>query len=191
MAYGRQIPHEGAGILEAFPRWFNYGDMSHVRDARDTGSHGVATFFCSNAWAAYRSGDLDRIGGFVSTLRAEDHIAAAMLLRQGGRIAYVAEAVVRHSHAPSLVGEFRHYFEVGYVMKEQDALFATFGRMEGRGFRYLTLLCRQLAADRLQLLPYAVVHTGVKWLGYCAGRSSLHAPLALKRALSGNPAYWK
>lgn len=190
LAYGRQIPHEGAGPLESLPRRFNYGSRSHIRGIEDAGRYQVATFFCSNAWAAYRNAHLDEIGGFVPVLRAEDHVAAAMLLRKGRRIAYVAEAVVRHSHSPSLLDEFRHYFDVGYVMKEYDDLFSEMGRMENRGFAYVRNLTRTLSKEAPVLVPYGILHTFVKWLGYRIGRISLDAPVAIKRALSSESFYW-
>lgn len=64
LAYGRQIPHEGAKTFEAFLRHFNYPAESHVRGIEDAPRWGVYTFFCSNSWAAYRNAALDDIGAF-------------------------------------------------------------------------------------------------------------------------------
>jgi len=191
LAYGRQIPHDHATLLEAFPRLFNYGEQSHIRSLEDAGGYQGPMFFCSDAWGAYRSDHLDDIGGFVPVLHGEDHIACAMLLRKGYRAAYVADAVVRHSHRSSLRKDFAHYFDVGYVMSEYRPLFEGLDRMESRGIEYAKALSGRLWKQGPYLLPYAALDTVVKWLGYRAGRASLNAPAWLKRALSHSSFYWK
>ena len=48
VSYARQIPREGAGTFEAFPREFNYGPTPQLRRMDDVDTYGVYTFFCSN-----------------------------------------------------------------------------------------------------------------------------------------------
>lgn len=191
LAYGRQIPREDATILEAFPRLFNYGEQSHILGWGESSRRDAAVFFCSDAWAAYRNAHLDDIGGFRRVLRGEDHVAAAMLLRQGYRVAYVADAVARHSHPASLAVEFRHYFEVGYMQKECEELFAGMASMDKRGVRYAAALSRELWKRAPHLLPYGLLHTATKWMGFRIGRASLNAPRVLKKMLSGQSGYFE
>ena len=106
VAYGRQLPREGAGLLERFGREFNYPAASQVRSLEDWSTFGSYTHFCSNACAAWSNAALDMIGGFRATLVSEETVAVAELLARGERIAYVADAVVRHSHAYDLADGF-------------------------------------------------------------------------------------
>ena len=115
VSYGRQLPRDDASFFECFPREFNYPDKSHVRSLSDIDKYGAYTFFCSDSFAAYSQKALDEIGGFEATLSHEDYFAVAKILKNGGRIAYVAEAEVTHSHNYSLLQEFRRYFDAGYV----------------------------------------------------------------------------
>lgn len=190
VSYARQIEHQGASLLESFPRWFNYPATSHVRSIEESSDYGPYLFFCSNSCAAYRQDALDSVGGFPSVLLGEDFYVVAKLLRAGHRIAYVAEAVVRHSHHYSLRQEFSRYFDMGLARKQAEALIEAGGRDEKRGARYVGALLACLARKRPWLIPYAFVQSAVKWLGYASGRRACHAPLFLKRSLSGQDFYW-
>ena len=77
VAYARQIPHDGADFLEAFPRYFNYPAQSHIRSIENLEEYGVYTFFCSDSCAAYSNTALNEIGSFQSVLLGEDTVAAA------------------------------------------------------------------------------------------------------------------
>ena len=98
VSYARQIANAGANIISRFGRQFNFPDKSNIRSIKDTSTYGVYTAFCSDACTAWLNKALDEIGGFRWVLSGEDAVAAAMLLRKGYKIAYVAEAVVEHSH---------------------------------------------------------------------------------------------
>jgi rhamnosyltransferase len=115
VSYGRQVAREGADLVERFGREFNYPAISSTRALDDWSRHGSYTHFCSNACAAWSSAELDAIGGFRPTLVSEETIAAAELLRRGRKIAYVAEAVVVHSHRHGLADEFARHFDIGYT----------------------------------------------------------------------------
>lgn len=144
-AYARQIPHEGADFFEAFPRDFNYPPQSHIRSIQDVAQYGVYTFFCSNSCAAYSSKALDDIGGFSSVLLGEDTVAVAKLLRKGYRIAYAAEALVKHSHRYSLLEEFRRSFDTGLARKEYADLLHSSKGDTHRGFDYLQAMFQRLS----------------------------------------------
>jgi len=190
VSYARQIPHEGASFLEAFPRGFNYPTSSEIRSIEDAKRYGIYTIFCSNAFAAYRNSALDEIGGFRSVLTHEDQFAVAELLRHGHRVAYVAEAVVNHSHAYKLRDEFRRYFDAGYTRSLHAHLTRAIGSDHGHGTTFTRALIKRIVAERPLLLPYAMLNTGMKWVGYQLGANSKRAPNWLKKMCSGQDYYW-
>lgn len=190
LSYGKQIPHEGADFFEAYLRQFNYPEKSHVRSMDDVPQYGVYSFFSSNAFAGYLNSALDEIGGFRSTLTSEDAIAAAMLLRAGHSIAYVAEAVVHHSHRYTLAEEFRRYFDTGYGRRQYRDVFSFAGRHGRLGRAYVGKMFSELAKSKPALLPYAVANVGAKWLGYRIGRVSAAVPDGVKMKLSAQDYYW-
>ena len=122
VAYARQLPHQNAGFFEAFAREFNYPDTGHIRGIEDLAQYGVYTYFCSDSCAAYFSRDLDEVGGFPEVLIGEDTVVVAKMLRRGHKIAYVAEAVVHHSHDYTLWKEFQRHFDTGLARKVMGIL---------------------------------------------------------------------
>lgn len=191
LSYGRQIPHLNAGFLASFAREFNYPPNSHIRGLEDIEKFGVYTFFCSNSCAAYRNQALDEVGGFPAVLFGEDTVVAAKLIYNGHRIAYVAEAEVRHSHDYSLKEEFARHFDIGLSRASINHLLALGGKDSARGKAYTRALFKQLLQSNKRLIPYACAQTLSKWIGYKLGNKCLHAPLWLKRALSSQKGYWK
>lgn len=190
LAYARQIPRDGAGLIEGFSRDFNYPAESHIRGIEDVSKWGVYSFFCSNSCAAYRSSALDEVGGFPSVLTAEDAFTAANLLRKGHKIAYVAEAIVKHSHDYTLLQELRRHFDTGYVRKQYAHLLDFGATDQQRGRQYFVELNKRLAKRHPSLLPYAWLHTAAKFLGYVLGRLGPRLPLALIKQLSLQSFYW-
>lgn len=190
VAYSRQIPREGAGRFEAFPRQFNYPDHSTTRTIADVHACGVVTFFCSDSSAAYLNSALDEVGGFETLLTNEDYFAVARLLHSGGSIAYVAESEVVHSHRYTLVQEFQRYFDNGYVRGERRWIQQLVGNAEGRGASLVKAALVDLVRTQPWLVPYALLQAAAKWTGYRAGFHSTRAPLWWKRALSGQKYYW-
>lgn len=190
VSYARQIPRDEADIFEAFPRLFNYPPVSHIRDIGDVEKYGVYTFFCSDSCAAYLNAALDEIGGFTSILTNEDYFAVAKLLQKGHKIAYVADAIVVHSHSYTLWQEFQRYFDTGYVRAENPWVTEIVGNAESRGSEFFRSLLKALAKDRPLLIPYAFLNTLVKWLGFRVGHHSVNAPLWWKKMLSNQDYYW-
>ncbi|MBS4167669.1 glycosyltransferase family 2 protein [Parachlamydia sp. AcF125] len=190
ITYARQIAHTGADFFEAFPREFNYPAQSHLRGIEDAAQFGAYIFFCSNSCAAYRNQALDEIGGFPAVLLGEDTAVVAQLLRKGHRIAYVAEAVVHHSHRYSLKQEFERHFDTGLARKKLQALLQGGGLDSDRGKRYAQEMFKRLLKNQPLMIPYAILHILAKWMGYKIGRMSCRAPLWLKKKLSSQDFYW-
>lgn len=191
VAYGRQLPREGADCIEEFNREFNYAAEGHLRSLADWPRYGGYTHFCSNACAAWVGSALDEIGGFPETLVSEETIAAARLLERGHRIAYVADAVVRHSHPTSLLGDFRRQYDTGYARRAHSQVLLARERDEARGLLYARRLAAHLARTAPLLLPYAALHTAVRYAGYRLGMAGARLPRRLNAALSGQDYYWQ
>lgn len=191
IAYARQIPHDGAQFFEAFPREFNYPATSQLRGIEDIAQYGVYTFFCSDSFAAYSSKALDAIGGFKMVLLGEDTLATAELLKKGHKIAYVAEAEVKHSHGYTLAQEFRRYFDTGLARKEYKEWIACDQETETRrGSHFFKAMIKRLLKEKPSLLPYAFIQTAVKLLGFQMGKVCINGPVWLKQKLSCHPSYW-
>jgi rhamnosyltransferase len=190
VAYARQIPHAGAGFFGSFAREFNYPSESHLRTLQDLSTYGVYTFFCSDSCAAYDNAKLEAVGGFQEVLTGEDTVAAAQLLYAGEAIAYVAEALVHHSHDYSLWGEFKRHFDTGYARQVQEDFFSTRTGDKKRGMEYTKTLLARVLRRKPKLFPYALLQTLIKFSGYQLGRRSKSFPRALKRLLSSQEYYW-
>ncbi len=190
VSYGRQVAHEGADVFEAFPREYNYGDEPQIRGIDDVAEYGVYTFFCSNSCAAYKNSALDEIGGFKSVLTNEDYFAVADLLQLGYKIAYAANAVVQHSHRYSLWQEFQRYFDTGYVRAENPIIQELLGQAESRGIGFVATLLQKVFQDKPLLIPYAIIQSLMKWIGYRIGFYGSALPLWLRKKLSQQSFYW-
>lgn len=190
VSYARQVPRPQAKPLEAFPRYFNYPEISHIRSIHDRHKWGVYTFFCSNSCAAYCMRALDEVGGFRSVLMSEDTFAVARLLRAGHNIAYVAEALVEHSHDYTLFQELQRHFDTGYVRSQHAHLIDFGSRDERRGARYTFELGRYLMRHRPRAIPYAILNNIAKYLGYSLGRLGPRLPQRFVRMLSSQDYYW-
>lgn len=190
LSYARQLPHDGADFFESFPRAFNYPDKSEVRSLEDIQLQGPRTFFCSDSCAAWSNTALDAIGGFETTLTAEDTIAAARLIYAGYKLAYTAEAVVQHSHRYSLKQEFKRYFDTGLMRRQYSDLLFCHSGDEKRGASFFRAMVSDLAKSRPHLLPYAFAQAAAKFSGYKVGYHARRAPLVLKKLLSSQDFYW-
>ena len=191
IAYARQLPHHGADFFASFSREYNYPKKGQLRGIEDMQTHGVYTFFCSNSCCAWKNEALDSIGGFSHVLLGEDTVAAAKLLRDGHKIAYVPEAMVRHSHSYSLRQEFQRHYDTGLARRQYGELFKGAGSDSKRGKAYTLALFKRIYTTRKRLLPYAAMQTTAKWTGYQLGKATVHAPTFIKRAFSSQDFYWQ
>jgi rhamnosyltransferase len=192
IAYGRQLPRPSAGPLEAFPRLFNYPDISFVKSKADIPRLGIKTFFCSDSFCAYRANAWDAIGGFPErTLTWEDQHIAARLVDKGHQIAYVADAQVYHSHSYTLKEEFQRYFDAGSFLKSESWMRDMAGNAEGEGIRLFKEQTKYLAnTQNVHLIPYSLIAIAAKYMGYRIGMLESSLPLSLKKAFSQQKHFW-
>ncbi|WDG95086.1 glycosyltransferase [Pseudomonas chlororaphis] len=192
LAYGRQLPHPGAGILEAQSRHFNYSPQSRSKSLADAEELGIKTCFSSDSFSVYRRSALQAVGGFPEdVIGSEDaHVAARMLLN-GYLVRYAASACVQHSHSYSLMQEFRRYFDIGVFYGREPWIREAFGTAGGEGKRYVQAELRALRdAGQLQRVPEVLLRSALKLLGYRLGHAEQHLPTPLKRRLSMFSNYW-
>jgi len=191
-AYGRQLPRADAKPIGAHARMFNYPERTRIKARSDAGELGIKTPFISNSFAAYRQKALDAVGGFPGhVIVSEDTFAAARLLLAGGKIAYVAEATVFHSHHHSVLQEFRRYFDIGVFFKREHWIKQAFGRAESEGRRFVVSEFRYLLTNAPYLIPSAMLRTVMKYLAYRLGAAEASLPLWLKSFLSTHKGYWR
>ena len=177
-AFGRQIPHRDATPFAQHLRAFNYPAVSHIRALQDCKQYGMKTFFCSNSFAAYKRKALERIGWFKSgLLMGEDMHACAKMLLDGFHIAYVAEAVVYHSHNYSIRQEFKRYFDLGAFFKREPWIRDRYGSANSEGIRFVTSEISFLLKDGFfSHIPVSLVRNTAKWAGFQLGHLYPYLP---------------
>jgi rhamnosyltransferase len=190
-AYGRQLPREGAGAIEAHARHFSYPGVSRVRSWESRRALGFKSIFFSNSFGAYRRSALMSVGGFSpDVIFGEDTLVVARMHRAGWKTAYVADAMVRHSHAYTIVEEFRRYFDIGVLHARENWLVEQFGSASGEGRRFVVSELKYLAKHGVHRVPSAVARTLAKYLGYKIGRRESGLTPRLKYHLGLNRQYW-
>lgn len=192
MAYGRQLPRHGAGLIESHARYFNYPEKSNVRSIADKDQFGMKTVFASNSFAAYRISALRDVCGFPSdSIVSEDMYVAAKMLWKGWFLAYCANACVYHSHGYSLVQEFGRYFDIGVFNSREPWVRIEFGGAESEGSRFVKSEVNFLFKKSPWLIPEALLRTVLKFLGYRLGLLESRIPRGICQAVSMQKHYWR
>jgi rhamnosyltransferase len=187
-AYGRQLPRPNATAIETHARLFNYPHASRVRSWECRKTLGFKSIFFSNAFGAYRRTALMSIGGFSSrVIFGEDTLAVAHLHRAGWKTAYMADALVEHSHAYSLWAEGRRYFDIGVFHRREHWLIEEFGSASGEGRRFVLSELRYLFKHNPLEIPLALVRTTAKYAAYQAGRHGFSAAFWGQRDFPAEP----
>ncbi len=192
VAYARQLPAAGCGLLERRARLFNYPEESCVKGSADLKRLGIKTYFCSNSCAAYRRGIYLELGGFTrNTIFNEDMVFAAKAVKAGYRIAYEAQAKAIHSHNDPPLELLRRNFDLAVSQADHPEVFEGL-RSEGEGMR----LVKDTAVWLLRtghplLLPELIVKSGFKYTGFLLGKRYKSLPKAVIRFLTKNQAYWR
>lgn len=190
-AYGRQLPHAGAGPFEAHMALFNYAGTSETRSLHDAARLGIKAAYLSNSFAAYRLTALKECGGFPRHLiLGEDTWVAVHMLLAGWRIRYCATAQVRHSHSYNVRQEARRYFDFGVLHAQLPELMSHFGAAEGEGARFVASELRYFVSTAPWRLPLVPVRNVARYVGYRLGRMFRRLPPQLCRRLSMTKVYW-
>jgi len=169
-AFGRQLPRPGASVIEAHARLFNYPPVSQLRSWHSRAQLGFKSIFFSNTFGAYRRQALMSIGGFSPEADfGEDTLAVAHLHLAGWKTAYVAEALVQHSHSYSIGAEFRRYIQVGTLHRRERWLVEQFGAVGGEGWRFVVSELRYVSKHAPLQLPAALLRTAMRYVAYQVG----------------------
>jgi len=192
IAYGRQLPRQGAKLLEAHARLFGYPSVSMTKSLASVPLIGLRAAVVSNSFAAYRRDILLKLGGFQKdTLFAEDTLAGAKAILANYKIAYVADATVYHSHSYTLRQEFCRYFDNGVFYGREKWILDAFGKAEGSGLHYLASEIRYLLGSAPWLIPLSLLRSAVKYMGYRVGVIEHWLPISWKMRISMNPSFWR
>lgn len=190
--YGRQLPHKNASKISQHARYFSYTDKGYVSELSDKNGKGIKTVFMSNSFSAYRVAIFRELGGFVSnTILCEDMYYAAKAVLAGYKVAYVSDAVVRHSHNYSPLEEFKRYFDIGVFHADEPWIRKEFGSAEGEGAKFICSELKYLAKNGFYLIPIALINTAFKLLGYKLGGKYRWLPLAIIKKMSMHQNYWQ
>ncbi len=192
-AYGRQLAYPDASLFAKHLRAFNYPEKSYVRSFSDSKEYGLKTAFFSDSFSAYRKSAIEKVGWFKKgVIVGEDMHLVARLLLAGGKVAYVAEAMVYHSHNYTILEDFQRYFDTGVFHARESWLLEKFGKVEGEGRRYIESELRFLLSKKAILrVPEFLLRNVMKLLGYKLGKSYEKLPQSLVVALSMHKSWWK
>jgi rhamnosyltransferase len=190
-AYARQLPLPECREIERYTRSFNYPDVSRIKSRTDAEELGIKTFFCSNVCAAYNREIYEQLGGFVKkAIFNEDMIFAGHAVNAGYSIAYEAKALVLHSHNYTCMQQFRRNFDLGVSQAQHPEVFGSVSS-ESEGARLVLNTARHLASiGKRRLIPYMIISSGFKFVGYQLGKRYESLPLGLTKRCSSNKAYW-
>lgn len=190
-AYGRQLSHLDANPIAKHARFFNYSEFSQIKSMNDIHYLGIKVAFMSNSFAAYRRDVFEKLGGFPeNTILAEDMYLAAKMILAGYKVAYCAEATVRHSHNYTPCEEFHRYFDTGVFHACEPWIQQRLGGASGEGIRFIKSELNYLWHHAPLWIPRALLTTGCKFLGYKLGRHYKTLPKSWRSKFSMYRSYW-
>ena len=116
-AFGKQVCKKKT--IEHYVRQKNYGKQSKIVSSEDIDEMQLRAFFASDAFSAYHRETFVRLNGYdhQHMMMNEDMYYAKKIIDAGYKKAYVAEAVVEHSHKLKLKKLYRRYYETGKWFK--------------------------------------------------------------------------
>jgi rhamnosyltransferase len=192
VTYGRQLPWKDANHSASHLRSFNYPAEGEIRCFADREKLGLKTIFVSNSFAAYRKSSLESVGYFKGGLIfGEDTCAVGRMLKEGMKIAYVAEAKVYHSHNYSWLQDFKRSFDIGVLHTKEKWLVETYGKAEKVGLKYIRSQLNELkkTAGPLTLIDF-LGRNACKFFGYRFGTHYKMLPGSLITCMSMHRSWW-
>ena len=114
----------------------------------------------------------------------------AKMINAGYKVAYCAEAAVKHSHNYTPWEEFRRYFDTGVFHASEPWIRKQFGGAGGEGGRFIRSEFAYLWQNAPSWIPRALLTSGCKLLGYKLGQNYRYLPWKWRYKLSMYKAYW-
>lgn len=192
VAYARQETGTQSGILEQYTRGFNYPEKSRVKTKTDLPELGIKTYFCSNVCAAYNRNIYLELGGFETpVIFNEDMIFAANAINKNYKVAYVADAVVIHSHVYKNIQLLKRNFDMGVSQACYPEIFEHI-KSEREGLKLVRNMFVYLWKEKKPLgILKMIIQSGFKYMGYQLGKHYSKLPRSLIMKLTMNQGYWK
>ncbi|MGH3132788.1 MAG: glycosyltransferase, partial [Gaiellaceae bacterium] len=190
--YGRQLPHEDAIPPERYFLDFLYGPRPRTQRLTDPERLSFEATLFSNVNAAIPRAVLEQYPLADEVVMSEDQEWSRRVLLAGLEIVYEPRAAVRHSHAYTVSGAFRRFFDSGASAERAYVSEARASRVALRraGIRYGLGEIRWLwRTGRRRWLPYSAVYESAKFAGLQLGLRHERIPLPLKRRLSQLPSH--
>jgi rhamnosyltransferase len=191
--YGRQLPHEGATPPEQYFLDFLYGPEPRVQRWEGPGEPTFEATLFSNVNAAMPRAVWSEFRFVDDLIMSEDQEWSRRVLLAGRTLVYEPRAVVHHSHAYTVAGAFRRFFDSGVSAERSYASggAAPGSALRGAAARYARGEVEWLwRTGQRRWIPYAAAYELAKFSGLQLGRRHRHLPLALKRRFSALSAYW-
>lgn len=192
VTYARQLPNNDCNIIERYTRLFNYPKESRVKSLDDIGEMGIKTYFCSDVCAAYRKSIYESLGGFEEkTIFNEDMIMAAKIIQSGGKIKYVAEAQVIHSHNYSCWQQFHRNFDLAVSQVNHPEIFQDI-KSESEGIQLVKkTMIYLIKIKKPWLIVKLFFQSGFKYMGYWMGKKYKNLPIWVIKLCTMNSRYWE
>lgn len=177
VATARQIPKNNAWPMEKLIREFNYPGVSSIKSKEDINRLGIKAFFSSDVCAAYSREIYEMLGGFEYPLKTnEDMFYAAKAIAHGYKTAYVADAIVAHSHNFSLKAQYKRNYLQGYEIEKHRNLLGNV-KQEKEGLKLVKYVSTQLL-KRGRMISF--IHFGLDCFARYIG--SKHGKKAFNRS---------
>ncbi|MBR3365943.1 glycosyltransferase [Candidatus Saccharibacteria bacterium] len=157
--------------IEKYTRESNYPAKSFMVSKEDIPKLGLKTFFFSDAAGAVSRKVFVELGGYDSKDLpiSEDMYFAHKLIMSGGKIGYIAEAEVYHSHDFKLSELYNRYKLTGKFMKMNPEI-ASAGVNAAGGGMAKHIFKRAWQERNFKVLAKFVPNMGARYLGMRRGR---------------------
>lgn len=191
--YGRQLPHDDATPPERYFLDFLYGSQARLQRLDDGAEPTFEATLFSNVNSAIPRAMWEAFPFADDIVMSEDQEWSRRVLRAGHALAYEPGAAVFHSHAYSITGAIRRFFDSG-ASAERSYVYGTESRAALRraGVRYAKGELRWLwTTGQRRWIPYTAAYEVAKFAGLQLGRRHRLLPPAVKARLSGYPAHWR
>jgi len=190
--YGRQLPHADATPPERYFLDFLYGPEPRVqRLEREEDLSFEVTLF-SNVSSAIQRRVWEAYPFAEDVVMSEDQEWSRRVLLAGFEIVYEPRAAVHHSHAYTVAGAMRRFFDSG-VSAERSYVAAGNSKTAlwraGAGYARGEMSWLWTTGQR-RWIPYTALYELAKFTGLQLGRRHWLIPDAIKKRLSQYPDYW-
>jgi rhamnosyltransferase len=191
-AYGRQLPHDDATPPERYFLDFLYGQKPRVQRLEHGKTLTFEVTLFSNVNASIPRRVWEKYPFSEDIVMSEDQEWSRRVLLAGLVLVYEPRAAVYHSHAYTVTGAMRRFFDSGvsaersYVAgsASKTALWRAAARYARGEVSWLW------TTGQRRWIPYAAVYELAKFTGLQLGRRHRILPAGVKSRLSQYPGYW-